>query len=64
LQDDFIMWSDRRELPYHDNLNNNKVARSQILVEHPIISLGKKERDTWEKSHRYMKKTYDEVKHG
>jgi len=63
LQDDFAMWSDRRELLYHDNVNDNKVTRSWILVEHPIVSLGKKERDQWERTHKYIEKTTEEVKH-
>jgi len=64
LLEEPVLVIDKRKLPYHDNVHGNRIARSQILVEHPVVSLGKKERDEWNKNHSYQNKTFKEVKHG
>jgi hypothetical protein len=52
---------DKRELPYHDNLNGNRLQKQKILAESkPLSDLGQKEREKWTKSHRYQTKNLKE----
>jgi len=49
-----MLFIDKHELPYHDNVAGNRIARSRILEEIQYTGLGKKERKLWDLRHKYQ----------